>query len=199
MKCKTCGAEFELGPGENARKYCSVKCRRKMERILYKQRNGVPVSERACIFCGKIFHPRRTIDVCCSTECRKGHQKFLKKQRRDENKMQPRKCDFCGKEYVPYHRNQRFCTCVCGKKARYFENAEEVKRRVTIRRKERRDRSLCSESGLTFGQMREINRLQDGGDRMALFEASKKWTPAQRKYAKKRYEKTFGYKSYKFE
>lgn len=69
--CKQCGKEFERGKGigNNARKYCSDKCRRKYWRDSDNRVKYHIPKTCTCAWCGIVFEAEQKRSYCCY-ECR---------------------------------------------------------------------------------------------------------------------------------
>ena len=138
-----------------------------------------------CVICGKSFEAKRSIAKYCSNRCFK---------RAKYKPVQPHNlvCVFCGKPFTSRYAKTKYCSQLCAGRARGgyatltdFEKAQ-AERAAAHNRAHERDRN-----GLTLAQVQAVIDAQDG-DPALLYERSRSWTPAQRKYARDRYQENHG-------
>lgn len=150
-----------------------------------------------CPVCGKPFEGRNKTQVFCSKKCRWHAHDLARRQAK--SKMHDVVCVFCGKVFKTHMPNAKFCSKRCRSRREIgyenlgeFEQAQKDRRDAAIlATAARQTKKRSAETGLTFAQMREVERAQDG-DPSQLWRLSQSWTKAQRKYAKDRYEKRHG-------
>ena len=66
--CPTCGKEFEAT--HHLARYCSRKCRRKVEHDKVSAARLAARANRVCPICGATFTPKRCNTVYCSSSCK---------------------------------------------------------------------------------------------------------------------------------
>lgn len=112
-KCLVCGKEIHCYKSTyNKKKYCSKKCREKIEKI-----------DSNCIFCNKEFSVAKSRYnskyrryKCCSKKCYNNLLEEEKKKRLEKN---TNICDNCGKEFIRnINKNNilKFCSVECSRK-----------------------------------------------------------------------------------
>ena len=125
IKCKSCGKEFEVTPGQlrKGRQFCSRACINK-GRPSPKRK---PKVKRTCQHCGKEFEvypswTKKDESKFCSKECA---YKGREQPQRTEHTI--KKCRHCGKviDLTPCQIQQRFCSPNCAYKYRGPTNIEE--------------------------------------------------------------------------
>ena len=178
--CPICGKTFTAKTVRAM--FCSKKCSRKF----FNGQRKRPTLTKTCPTCGKVFETARKEKVYCSNRCYKiAHY----------TPIQPHDlvCVFCGKPFTSRYATAKYCSKLCAGRARIgyatltdFEKAQ-AERAAAVRHSEcERDRN-----GLTLAQVQEVIDAQNG-DPSQLWKRSQSWTPAQRKYARKRYEENHG-------
>ena len=138
-----------------------------------------------CVICGKSFEAKRACAKYCSKLCRDHASRPLKP-------LLDKVCVFCGKHFKTKMPKARCCsfTC-CDRLRRGWESLEQYNaahqaKKADYNRTQERDRN-----GLTLAQVQAVIDAQDG-DPALLYERSRSWTPAQRKYARDRYQENHG-------
>ena len=178
--CQTCGKAFAAKTVRAM--FCSKKCNRKF----FNGQRKRPTLTKTCPTCGKVFETARKEKVYCSNRCYKiAHY----------TPIQPHDlvCVFCGKPFTSRYATAKYCSKLCAGRARIgyatltdFEKAQ-AERAAAVRHSEcERDRN-----GLTLAQVQEVIDAQNG-DPSQLWKRSQSWTPAQRKYARDRYQEMHG-------
>lgn len=165
--CARCGKAFEVGIGNRMTKYCSHTC---MKREMTLRQLAKARAAREAANGGEALRPRRKEAVVASS-CR------------DKSVASPllKTCTVCGKKFTASRCTAMTCSRECSQK-HYKATHPVVKHPKAARPKVLRD-----SFGLTREQRLAVISAQDG-DRDALWTASQSWTPAQRKFAKARWE-----------
>lgn len=141
--------------------------------------------KKICPNCGKEFETGNVSKVYCSKLCRNRHDRplvpFIDKV-----------CVFCGKSFKTKMSFARCCSYTCADRLRRgwssldeYEKAQEARH---ARSKARNERATC---GLTPEQRQDVIDAQNSA-RDTLWRRSQSWTPAQREFARKRYEDMHG-------
>jgi len=100
-------------------------------------------------------------------------------------------CEVCGRVF----KTSRKVVHTCGAKECQREQQRRHMREHYAKFGKRRNplpSYVHSCAGLTKDAALAVMAAQDCGDAAALFAAAQKWTPAQRKFARKRYEQRYG-------
>lgn len=98
-------------------------------------------------------------------------------------------CEFCGKEFTPSrgHGWARFCSNTCCNRSRNHASYEDFLKNGRKARGDARRERASNTFGLTIAERIAVIKAQCGS-RDELWKASQSWTPAQRKFAKARWE-----------
>ena len=112
-ECIVCGREFKCV--KRTRQTCSDKCR-----VIKKRQNA------ACEICGNIFSTKGYNCKWCSDSCKKLYKKSQEIEKT---------CEFCGKSYMSNYKTKKYCSRLCGNKARGTINSKQI---------------TCSECGKVF-------------------------------------------------
>ena len=134
-----------------------------------------------CVVCGKSFEAKRSCAKYCSNRCWK---------RAKYKPVQPHNlvCVFCGKPFTSRYSKRKCCSKTCYERFRRgWESLEQCNaahqaNRADYNRAQERDRN-----GLTLAQVQAVIDAQNG-DPAQLWQRSQSWTPAQREYARQRYQ-----------
>lgn len=75
------------------------------------------LEERKCRFCGKLFKPKTSLQMCCCTE--HGHkwrnQRRRTKAKTSKDPVEQKECAVCGQLFTSYRPNQVCCSPDCAK------------------------------------------------------------------------------------
>lgn len=194
--CQACGKEFTYTYHNHERIYCSDFCLRNYNaRKRYAERRGSDYIPRKpdgyhliCVVCGKDFVSAAPRAQYCSSKCNKRAHYVTKKVR--EPKLPVKlTCVFCGKEFLTdtNHRYAKYCSPLCQKHARRYGTKAEMEATKAARKAEVEARRARDSFGCTQAQRNAVIKAQCGS-RDELWQASQSWTPAQRKFAKARWE-----------
>lgn len=158
--CPICGKEFETK--KNAKKYCSVACRKKAASYRFQEKHkriGI------CAWCGKEFETRSANRLYCSDVC--GYLARRQKELEARRNQPPikKRCVICGEEFETINPNQILCSNkMCHRK----HNSSQQKKRDDANRQA--DRPITEttrmivgwyhdEDGFTAGQIaKELHR-----------------------------------------
>lgn len=138
--CPACGKGYESFKGNQI--YCSAACRsREYARIA---RANKEKETRACIICGKEFHPSNHFRSYCSIECQLVRVKSYEIDCA---------CEYCGKTFGA-SSYKRFCSEQCenshrGSAAVYGEKEQHLNAMVNI----------AKEKGISYGQLKAMEYL----------------------------------------
>ena len=102
--CKECNSEFETN--KKVQRFCSRDCKEKARA----KRRKSDLSEKKCVYCGKMFKPARQRSKFCSTKSSDSCA-YLDELERRRNKPLPKKpCAQCKKMFQPRYKNSIHCS-----------------------------------------------------------------------------------------
>lgn len=191
--CKHCGKAFSTTNLKQV--FCTKECQKECANA--RDREARRQEPRKCAFCGKIFQPSRSSHICCSRSCSNGlHNRIRNEKRHLSFKpiVYSKVCPCCGKTFETTTFLRKACSDECAKaimrkqnKAAYSARKDAHPPVATATTPQASHRILRDSYGLTATERNAVIRAQNG-PREELWRASRDWTPAQRKFAKRRYE-----------
>lgn len=194
--CRHCGVEFTTT--NRKQEFCTTACQREARNKREREARKLP--PRECKVCHKMFQPVRPSHVCCSRTCSDAFHNSLKKERRSllPPKLYTKICPCCNREFQTAELNRKACSDECAKKimrkqnqAAYLAKHPNAGSRIRAKsgdiRKEQDHRVVRDSDGLTLAERNAVIMAQNG-PRENLWKLSQSWTPAQRRFAKRRYE-----------
>jgi len=122
--CKLCNKLFS--PKHSSHKYCSLKCRKEVERIRYESNKPKLSVEynTTCRECGSQFTTNQPNQILCSAECREKDK--VKKALRLRKSVKEIACKICENLFIPKSSHHKLCSDEC-REIDYLSKTSEYK------------------------------------------------------------------------